>query len=60
MERLEATSQLQSRLSLTFSSFPRVTAKQCDEDLLASTALPCTRSYFKLNLEFIANCLCGI
>uniref|UniRef100_A0A669EB26 Uncharacterized protein n=2 Tax=Oreochromis TaxID=8139 RepID=A0A669EB26_ORENI len=36
MERLEATSQIQSRLpSLSFSSFPRVTAKQCKEDLLA-------------------------
>uniref|UniRef100_A0AAZ1X2F5 Uncharacterized protein n=1 Tax=Oreochromis aureus TaxID=47969 RepID=A0AAZ1X2F5_OREAU len=39
MERLVATSQLQSRLSpLSFSSFPRVTAKQCKDDLLASTA----------------------
>uniref|UniRef100_A0A668SK17 Uncharacterized protein n=1 Tax=Oreochromis aureus TaxID=47969 RepID=A0A668SK17_OREAU len=36
---LEATLQLQSRLSsLPFSSFPRVTAKRCIEDLLASTA----------------------
>ncbi|XP_038147461.1 protein TMED8 [Cyprinodon tularosa] len=31
MERLEATSELQSRLSaLSFSSFPGVTSKQCD------------------------------
>uniref|UniRef100_A0A669CLD3 Uncharacterized protein n=2 Tax=Oreochromis TaxID=8139 RepID=A0A669CLD3_ORENI len=39
MQRLEATLQLQSRLpSLSFSSFPRVTAKTCEEDLSASTA----------------------
>ncbi|CAI5696673.1 protein TMED8 isoform X3 [Oreochromis niloticus] len=43
MERLEATSQLQSRLSsLSFSSFPGVTAKQCDNtppDRLQNTNL---------------------
>uniref|UniRef100_A0A669CSU2 Uncharacterized protein n=2 Tax=Oreochromis TaxID=8139 RepID=A0A669CSU2_ORENI len=46
MERLEATSQIQSRLpSLSFSSFPRATAKQCKEDLLASTHYNCIHFY---------------
>ncbi|KAM3594571.1 uncharacterized protein V6R79_009857 [Siganus canaliculatus] len=35
MERLEATSELQSRLSsLSFSSFPGITSKQCDNQPL--------------------------
>ncbi|KAM9842231.1 protein TMED8 [Aulostomus maculatus] len=43
MERLEATSELQSRLSsLSFSSFPGITSKQCDNrppDRLQNTDL---------------------
>ncbi|XP_042243859.1 protein TMED8 isoform X2 [Thunnus albacares] len=43
MERLEATSELQSRLSsLSFSSFPGITSKQCDDrppDRLQNTDL---------------------
>lgn len=43
MERLEATSELQSRLSsLSFSSFPGITSKQCDSsppDRLQNTDL---------------------
>ncbi|XP_041667877.1 protein TMED8 [Cheilinus undulatus] len=43
MERLEATSELQSRLSsLSFSSFPGITSKQCDNrplDMLPNTDL---------------------
>ncbi|XP_068563076.1 protein TMED8 [Cebidichthys violaceus] len=57
MERLEATSELQSRLSsLSFSSFPGITAKQSDSrplDSLQNTDLSqsCTQSKNQADME---------
>ncbi|KAM6917441.1 protein TMED8 isoform 1-T1 [Lycodopsis pacificus] len=57
MERLEATSELQSRLSsLSFSSFPGITAKQSDNrplDRLPNTDLSqsCTQSKNQADME---------
>ncbi|XP_070698355.1 protein TMED8 [Pempheris klunzingeri] len=57
MERLETTSELQSRLSsLSFSSFPGITSKQCDSrplDRLQNTELSqsCTQSESRADME---------
>ncbi|XP_051252298.1 protein TMED8 [Dicentrarchus labrax] len=57
MERLEATSELQSRLSsLSFSSFPGITSKQCDNrplDRLQNTDLSqsCTQSKTQADMD---------
>lgn len=57
MERLEATSELQSRLSsLSFSSFPGISSKQCDNrplDRLQSTELSqsCTASKDQADMD---------
>ncbi|XP_020485618.1 protein TMED8 [Labrus bergylta] len=57
MERLEATSELQSRLSsLSFSSFPGITSNQCDDrpqDRLQNTDLSqsCVQSKIQADME---------